>query len=143
VTLVFRGGNHLLPAVYSLGALLVALAVRRSGKFEWKFWENLVSGIVLFAMVAWYFQGTLWATVLATIATGTATIPQMKDAWRAPNRTSGWLYLGFTAANAISAAGGSAWTIEQRLYGSVCAAVTFVLVVLSFRPLRAAAAPSG
>lgn len=111
----------------------MAVAVGRSGKFEWKFWENLVSAIVVAAMVTWYFQGTLWATVLATIATGTATIPQMKDAWVKPMRASGWLYLGFTVANALSTAGGSAWTIEERLYGSVCTAVTSALVALSFR----------
>jgi len=133
VSIYIQGGNWHLPAAYTAGCALIVVCLVIKGYIEWTPFETKTTFLVVICLVGWYLSGPYLATILSTAGVVIAGFPQIKDTWKRPEHTPTWLYPSYTVVNIISTVGGSAWTVEERLYPLCCAIMCGIVAILSFR----------
>jgi hypothetical protein len=134
----FKDGNAALLIIYcSAGAFISTLLLVKK-QFYWSAFEWIVTGLVLLCLVVWGMSGHTMATIVSTLALGIASVPQFRDAWRAPESSPPKIWVGFTLANLLSFIGGAGWTIEDRFYYGFCTILCLALVVLGKRKVTIA-----
>lgn len=132
-SIMLKGGNFLLPAVYVLCCAGVLVGILRTGTFKWTWLEWMISALVLICMIVWAFVGNREATIVSTVAVAFAGVPQLVDFWKKPREAPLLTYLGFTVANGISILAGNDWSIEERFYPTVCTILTIFFVAIAAR----------
>lgn len=134
-SLIVQHGNYLLPAGYTLGAVITTLFIIRSKSITWTWFESLVTVLVVICIIIWALSGPKMATVASTLAMVIAGIPQLFETYRKPHDTPLIIYTGYIIANGLSAMGAKDWSIEERFY-PVCATIYCVAIsVLASRKL--------
>ena len=133
VNLIIQHGNFLLPALYSVGCMIVALAIIKSKNFLWTWWETFVACMALVCMGIWIISGSRDATIASTTAVIVAGFPLIKDCYKNPSENPFLLFSGFLIANALSTIGGANWSVEERLYPAACTVFTLLVVLLVAR----------
>ena len=129
-----QGGNYYLPAIYVAGCSIVVSSILKSKSYGvWTSYETKIVFLVALSVVAWFLSGPWAATIFSTSGVMMASLPQIKDTWRDPASTPGLIYAGCTVANALSIVGGSAWTVEERLFPTACTVLCIFIVVLTLR----------
>ena len=71
-----------------------------------------------------------------TVAIVIAGLPGMVELWRNPQPFVARVWAGYTVANLLALAGGSAWVIEERFAPAVFSVQTTVLVLVGSRRKR-------
>lgn len=132
-SIILKGGNFLLPAMYVILSIGVAAGILRTRTFSWTWLESLISGLVLVCVIVWAFSGDRAATVASSLAVAIASIPQFVEFWKKPRQAPMWTYVAFTAANSISILAGKDWSIEERFYPAVCTIATILFVIAAAR----------
>ena len=132
-SILMKGGNFLLPAIYTLLSVTVLIAIMRSKTFKWGLVEWITLSLVFVCMVIWAVAGPTEATIASTIALAIATIPQLKDMWEEPQKALIRSYVGFTLANGVSILGGKDWSIAERFYPTVSTIMTVLCVLVLLR----------
>ncbi len=149
-------GNYLLPAFYALGSVaVVACIMLRNRSIVWTFVETFCTLMVVICIMTWLnwgnqqlvtlpFSTEQMVIILSTVALVIAGLPQLVKDIKIPQESAPWSYLAFTAANALSTAAGSSWSIEERLYGASCTVLTLLIFIAGTRkwPNQAQAAPA-
>ena len=129
VSIFVQGGNWHLPAAYVVGCTFTIICMIRARVLAWTRFETIVSIMVIACLIGWKMSGPWLATVLSTTGLVLATVPQIKDAYKAPHEMPFLIYVGYTFVNVLSTIGGKAWTVEERLY-PVSAAICCVVIVM-------------
>ncbi|HEY3760864.1 MAG TPA: hypothetical protein VGN23_03870 [Verrucomicrobiae bacterium] len=130
---MLRHGNYFLPLGYAIGGwILTALLITRK-RFEWGHLDNAVLILVLACLVGWELEGARMAIVFATLATVVATIPGFIELWKKPERSVGNVWLGYTVTNALSFAGGTAMSIEERFSPAVFTLLSLMMFIAGRR----------
>lgn len=129
ISIANQKGNYLFLVFYVIGSTITACMLLYKGQFRWTRFETLVTFLVLVCLVLWCLNGSRWATISSTIAVVISGLPQFKESWHKPDRTTGFLYLGYIVANSLFLLGGKSWTIEECFYPGMmiplCIAIAF------------------
>ncbi|MEK7511191.1 MAG: hypothetical protein AAB582_03070 [Patescibacteria group bacterium] len=139
------GGNYLLPTLYTLGSVaVITCIVLRSRKIKWSWVETFCSFMVVVCVVTWMnwehqqlvsipYSAEQMVIILSTMALAIATLPVLTDAITKPATSAPLIYLGYTAANAISMMAGSSWAIEERFYAGTSTIATALVFLAASR----------
>lgn len=134
-TIIFQGGNFLLPLAYAVGGLVTTFVILKfGGRARWTRFESLVSFLVLASIFIWLISGNKMATIASTIGMLIAGMPQLIDAWKNPKNMPLLAYLLYFVANCFSVLGGENWSIEERFY-PICGAI-YGFTTICFTMLR-------
>lgn len=134
VAIMLQNGSYLLPLAYTVGSFITVILILRSkDKPNWTWFETMVSLLVLCTMGIWYFSGVRTAIIAGSMASVIATIPQLTDAWKAPQEMPLMVYLSYLIANCLSTMGGKCWSIEERFFPFTGALICFLMVAFSMR----------
>ncbi|HEU5395844.1 MAG TPA: hypothetical protein VFV81_01665 [Verrucomicrobiae bacterium] len=131
---IIQHGNFLLPLGYAIGGWLFTVLLLVKGKFSWNRLDNVVLALVLGCLIGWKLAGARIAIVCATLATSLATIPGLVELWRRPQRSVGNVWIGYAVTNALSCAGGTAWTIEERFTPAIFTLLSLMMFAAGRRP---------
>lgn len=139
ITLYLQGGNFLLVGFYVVGSSVVAWFVYKAGGVsEWTWFESLIVALVIVCVIIRQLSGDYWASIAGTLAIITAGIPQLRDAYRTPEKMSFAAYVGFLFANGFSTLGGKEWSVPERFYPAMCTVYTLVFLgVIALRRRKA------
>ncbi len=138
-SMYFQGsGNFQLPFAYTLGCVFIISCILKSGNYAWTRFETQISIVVATCSLAWCvivfgFSNPWLATILSTVGVVSAGIPQLRDSWRKPEDSPLLTYVGFVVVNTLSVAGGTSWTVEERLYPASCTILCLLVVLASMR----------
>jgi hypothetical protein len=132
-SIVVQGGNFIFLACYVFGGTLVAISLIVKKQFTWTWFENLVLCLVAVCIVVWCLSGPRMATIASTLAVVISGIPQFKDSWQKPDRTTGFIYAGYILANGLFMFAGKTWTIEERFYPGCCVLLCTAIAVAALR----------
>ena len=132
-SIIVQHGNWLVLAFYVIGSLAVCGALAYTKQFGWTWFETGVVGLVLVCVTVWYFGGAMLATVAGTLAIATATLPQLRDSYRMPDRGTVRLWVGFTIVNFLSLVASKSLAIQEVFYPAICVGLTFALVFVNLR----------
>ncbi|HXE42884.1 MAG TPA: hypothetical protein VN516_07650, partial [Candidatus Baltobacteraceae bacterium] len=119
VSTILKHGNYLLPLGYAIGGWALTGLLLAKGRFAWTRLDNVILAFVVVCLIGWGLGGARTAIVCATLATSLASIPGLVELWRNPQRTIGNIWMGYALTNALSFAGGTAMTIEERFTPAV------------------------
>ncbi len=136
VSIYIQGGNYYLPLLYAFGSGGIIFCVLKKGTWEWGTYEQMISVLVVLCIIAWKVSGPWHATIFSTLGAVLAGLPQVRDAWRDPTTSPITAYVGYGLANVASTLGGSAWTVEERLYPFACLVLSFLVIGASLRRVR-------
>jgi hypothetical protein len=131
VSTILKHGNFLLPLGYAIGGWALTGLLLAKGRFAWGRLDSAVLALVIGCLIGWKLGGAKTAIIAATLATSLATIPGLVELWRNPQRTVGNVWAGFALANALSFAGGTAMTIEERFTPAMFTTLSLLMVVAS------------
>lgn len=130
-SIIAQHGNFLLPICYSVGCLIIAIAIAvKSKTISWSWFENMIAGLTIICMIVWGIAGDWFATIFSTIAVVIAGVPLLVDCYKNPWGNPFLIYSGFFVANSLSTAGGNEWSVQERLYPAAC--TIFTILVLLF-----------
>jgi hypothetical protein len=133
VSIFLQGGNYLVLVFYvTIGSIVSGLLLYKK-QFKWTKFETLVLFLVLVCLVFWWFSGSRTATILSSIAVVIAGMPQLKESLRGPDKVTGYIYLGFTAVNALFFFAGKSWTVEDRFYPALMVPLCTTIAVAALR----------
>jgi hypothetical protein len=88
---------------------------------------------VVICLGVWKLSGPDMATIASTAAILIAGLPALVELWRKPQRELAHVWLGYTAANVLSCAGGAAWTLQDRFVPAIFAVQTLTLAMIGYR----------
>ncbi len=129
ISIALQKGNYLILVFYVIGGTATACTLLYKGQFKWTWFETLVSSMVIICLVFWWLSGSRIATISSTIAVVISGLPQFKESWQKPDRTTGLIYLGYVIVNTLFFFGGKSWTVEDRFYPGLmiplCLAIAF------------------
>ncbi|HEY1662604.1 MAG TPA: hypothetical protein VGI03_09315 [Verrucomicrobiae bacterium] len=129
-----RHGNFLLPLGYAIGGWILTALLVMKGRFAWGRLDNVVLVLVIACVAGWRLGGARAAIIFATLATVIATLPGFIELWRHPQRSVGNVWMGFVLTNALSFAGGTAMTVEERFSPAIFAILSLFMVIASRKP---------
>ena len=134
-SIIFQNGNFLLPITYMIGSGVTVLFIIKfsADQNRWTGFDTFVTLLVIICIVVWALSGPKLATIAGTLAMGIAGIPQLRSVYRKPWENSFFVYLSYSAANILSAAGGKDWSIEERFFPLGAAAFCLAITVLTAR----------
>ncbi len=133
VSLYVQHGNWYLLLAYVAGCALIVGCIISSAKFTWGWVEIVCFAMVVVSIVIWKLSSPAYATIISTAGVAIACYPQIKDAILKPKTAPADVYVGFVIVNALSTAGGKAWTIDERLYPGVCTVLCILIVGFASR----------
>lgn len=130
VTNYLNGGNYPLPLFYVFGCLSVLVAVLQSGKatFPWEWKEKLISGMVLFSIIAWMFSGPWYGALWSTFGVVIAGVLVMIDSWKHPEEQN--IYWGFMIVNGWAMMAGKDWSMIEVFYPASCMVLCIVTALV-------------
>ena len=128
-----KGGNWHLPTAYVAGSVFTLVCMINKHIFAWTWFETLICFMVVACVVGWKMSGSTLATILSSIGTALAGVPQLKDAIADPTAMPFEIYLGFLGVNILSVKGGKDWSIKERFYPICCGVICVAIVVASAR----------
>lgn len=133
-SLILQKGNYMLPLVYALGSLIIAIFIfAKSGNAVWTRLEVMVVILVAICMIIWYFSGSYYATIASALAACIAGIPLILDSYHNPHKQPLFVYVGYCFANFFSTIAGKEWSVQERFYPFCMSAFTVLVVVLTLR----------
>jgi hypothetical protein len=130
---MIQHGNYFLPLGYAIGGWILTAQLIYRNRLEWGRLDSIVLFLVLGCLIGWKLEGARAAIVFATLATVAATIPGLVELWTRPERAVGNVWAGFTLTNALSFAGGTAMSIEERFSPAVFAMLSLMMFIASRR----------
>lgn len=129
ISIMLQKGNYSLLVLYVIGSATTAFILICKKQFKWTRFETFVTFLVLVCIGFWYTSGPRWATISSSIAVVISGLPQIKDSWNKPDRTTGLIYIGYVFTNTLFFFSGKNWTIEDRFYPGMmvplCIAIAF------------------
>ena len=133
VSMFLQDGNYSLLVCYVIGGSVVTAALVYTKQFKWTGFESFILFLVIVCLVAWYTSGSKWATVASTLAVVISGAPQVRESWHKPDKTAGFIYLGYMVANFLSFCGGKSWSVEERFYAGCMVFLCATISTTSFR----------
>jgi hypothetical protein len=133
ISIFVQGGNWYLPATFTAGCVLTVVCMLRARTAAWTKFETISTLMVVLCLVGWKMSGPWLATILSTTGMVLAGLPQIKDAYKRPVEMPLSIYLGCIFVSVLSTIGGSAWTVEERLYPAACVLLCGVIALTSCR----------
>jgi hypothetical protein len=133
ITTFLADGNYGLPLSNVVGssAMVVLLIVKR--QMSWSWIENMTAMLVFICLAVWYTAGEEAGIIASSLAVLMASIPQMAETYKTPQRTPVFPYLIFLTANILSFIAGQSWTIEERFYAGCSIFLCVVIIALAAR----------
>lgn len=135
VTTLIQEGNFLLLVLYVMAGTVISLIILRYQGFSWDRFDLVVLALVIICMCVWAGSGPYWATIASTTAVFIAGFPLIKMAFQKPHDQDLVIWIGFTAANALSIAGGKEWSVPERFYPAVCTLLTGIILLGAMQKL--------
>jgi hypothetical protein len=133
-SLILQKGNFILPLVYTLGSLIIAIFIFVKSKSAiWTRLEMMVVIMVGICMVIWYFSGSYYATIASSVAACIAGIPVILDSYHNPHKQPLFVYAGYCVANLFSTIAGKEWSVQERFYPFCMSAFTVLVVIFTLR----------
>ncbi len=129
--LFLQGGNWTLPFGFSLGSIVIVSCLVKKNIFKWTWVETVALVIVGICLTIYFFVDPITAIVVTTTGVIFGTIPQIKDAWKDAEKSPILCYIGFGTSCFLSTIGGADWSVEGRLYSTVCGVLCSIIVVVS------------
>ncbi len=135
-----QGGNYSLVALYAITSFITGACIVRVRGVHWTHDDTQIA-VIAVACMAYCFYGTAYdVTIVSTVATSFACLPQLRDIQKNPNQQKCWPWIGFGLSHLFSLLAGTEWSIPQRFYPACCLVSTAVFIqqilVRSERPLR-------
>lgn len=133
IAVVIEAGNFWLSLGNVLGETAIAVLLISKKQVSWTLIEVFTSILVIVCLVIWFSVGEKAAIVATSLATLTASIPQMVSTYKKPSETPTGIYLAFVGANLLSLYAGRAWTIEERFYPATAVLICLLIALFSIR----------
>ena len=133
ITIYQQHGNFLIFTGFALGGIGMSIALISRGRFSWGWFETAVAFLVLGCELIWKTAGPRMATIAATAAVCVAGIPGLVALWKNPDRKTGRLWWGYVLANGLAFLGGTAMTVEERMFPGVFTILSALMVVAAYR----------
>jgi hypothetical protein len=130
-SLLWTGGNYLLPLGFAIGDIAVVILLVVKGKFSWSKFETVILLMVIACLGAWKLAGPMIAAISSTLAVVIAGIPGLRAMLRNPQRRIGNIWTGYVLANVLSFFGGTAMTVKERFTPGVFAFFALLMFVAS------------
>jgi hypothetical protein len=138
----WNDGSYLLPLVFTIGSAITMGILINEKMTGWSRFETFLMSLVIVCMVIWYFTDAAVATIAGTMAVNLAGVPNIREAYREPEKQPVLIWFGFLCANALGVAGGDAWTVQERLYPTCGVIGSGIMAFLSLRRPSPAVQPS-
>ena len=139
LSILFQSGNFLLAAIFTLGSIVTAIIVlRSSNKPDWTWFEIMIIVMIIICLTVWHRSGSRTATIASTTALLLASIPQLGDVWRNPQKTPTLPYVIWSLANFVTIWGGKNWSVEERLYPVSALIICICITTISLRNIEVA-----
>ena len=135
-TILEHGKNFWLQGGFVLGSVVVTILLIKRKQTKWTIYETVVSFLVFCCLVFWYLKGNDAGIIASVVATCIAGIPQLFLTYKKPATTPTLTYLLFSLGGFISFIGGTAWTVEERLFSGETAVSCLIIVLLSMRKIK-------
>jgi len=141
LVVIFRDGNYWLPICYAATSLVTAGCVLyATGLESWRTMspatkrrDTQIGALVVACLGVWMLAGSYFANIAGTTAVIVAGIPQLEDCWKKPQDNWTLRWFASATASALSAAAGSSWTVEERLFPVVVAIYCFLCAAFTAR----------
>lgn len=137
-TVFIEEGNYWLSLGNVLGETAITILLLVKKQIAWSRVETLTALLVIICLAIWFFVGEQAAIISASLATVTASIPQIVSTYRQPSSTPTGIYIAFLMANLLSLYAGKSWTIEERFYPAsavvICLIIAFFLMRKFYKP---------
>jgi hypothetical protein len=133
ITTILKGGNYWLSLSNALGAFIVAILLAIKKQISWSFIETITAILVIICLIVWYVGGAKQGIIASSLAMVIASIPQMVDTYKRPQKTPTGVYVIFLAANILSFIAGKEWAVEERFYAGCAVLLCVVIVLFSLR----------
>lgn len=133
ITTILKGGNYWLSLSNALGAFIVAILLAIKKQISWSFIETTTAILVMICLIVWYFAGAKLGIIASSLAMVIASIPQMADTYKKPQKTPTGVYIIFLVANILSLIAGKKWTIEERFYAGCAVFICSTIVLISLK----------
>ncbi|MBC8035112.1 MAG: hypothetical protein H7Y03_13255 [Chitinophagaceae bacterium] len=136
ITVFIEEGNYWLSLGNVLGETAITILLIVKKQIAWSWIETSTAFLVIICLIIWFFMGEKAAIVSSSLATVTASIPQMVSTYKKPSSTPTGIYVAFLMANILSLYAGKSWTIEERFYPASAVVLCLIIALFSLRILQ-------
>lgn len=133
ITTILQRGNYWLPLSNALGAFIIAILLAVKKQISWSVIETTTAILVIICLLIWFFAGEKQGVIASSLAMVIASIPQMKDTYKKPQKVPTGIYVIFLIANILSFIAGKGWSVEERFYPGCAVLVCLIIILFSLR----------
>lgn len=132
-----EGGNYLQATLFCLGGLAVTICTLIAGnRLVWTKFESLVTGLVFLCISIWLTTSNIVAALFCILSLTIASVPQVFDTWRIPNKTPSLIYFGYVVSNMLAVMGGKEISIIEIGYPLSGFLICSIIFLFSLRKVE-------